>query len=170
MSLKVVLHPSSILSTPVQPITTFDEDLEKLAINMFSTMWRENGIGLAATQVGLSIALCVIDITETKTAAKAYVNPKILDRSEPTTSHEGCLSLPGAFSDRHRFNKIKVQYQDLVGVSHTEDLKGLMAIAMQHECDHLDGKLYIDIFGPVKKRMLVDRYKKHVKMLSRQKE
>jgi len=170
MSLKVVLHPDRVLSTPVQPVTKFDADLKKLAINMISTMWRKDGVGLAATQVGLSVSVCVIDITETKTAARAYINPNILEQSEPTTSHEGCLSIPGAFCDRPRFNKIKVQYQDLEGNLLEEEMTGLMAIVMQHEVDHLNGKLYFDIFGPVKKRLLIDKSRKHVKMLSRQKE
>ena len=168
--MQVVLYPNSVLSTPVTQVTQFDSALADLAKEMIQVMYEKKGIGLAATQVGISCALCVIDITESMTMSFAYVNPKIVHQEQEVSSHEGCLSVPGAYTDRPRYNKIRVEYQDLEGISHGEEMTGLMAIAMQHEVDHLNGKLFLDCFGPVKRRLLIDRYKKHVKMLSRQKD
>jgi peptide deformylase len=168
--MQVVLHPNKVLSTKTEPVMIFDEALADLSKKMLVVMYEKRGIGLAATQIGLSISLCVIDIVEPKGDPRVFVNPVITSQDNEVPSHEGCLSVPGSYADRPRFNTIKVQYQDLEGLSHEETMTGLMAIAMQHEVDHLNGKMFMDCFGPVKKRLVIDKYKKHVKQLSRQKD
>lgn len=169
--MEVVLHPNKVLSTPTKPITEFGTPyMFDLVTEMVKTMYEKQGVGLAAPQIGLDMAMCVIDVTETMTSPKAFFNPKIISQQHEISSHEGCLSVPGAYADRPRYNLIEVEYQDLDGKLHIEAMSGLMAIAMQHEVDHLNGKLFLDCFGPVKKRLLIDKYKKHIKQLSRQKD
>ena len=166
--MEVVLYPHSVLATKAMSVTEFGTTLVALSEDMFKVMYEKEGIGLAAPQVGMCLALCVIDVSNTRDKPKAYANPRVrLYSVDEVTSNEGCLSIPGAYCDRPRHKEIEVEYQDMAGVLRTERMTGLLAIAMQHEVDHLNGKLYIDCYGPVRRRMLLDKYRKHVKMLSR---
>ena len=128
---------------------------------MKETMYAEKGIGLAANQVGKSLSLFVMDVDGTN--AKVFINPEILEYDEPTKIQEGCLSIPGAFVWNDRYSRIKVRYYDENWSACTADLSGKEAICFQHELDHLQGKLFIDSFGPVKRNLALQKHKKFMK-------
>lgn len=167
--LKIELHPSPILRKKTSPIINFhDKKLEPLLKDMAETMYDAPGVGLAANQVGLPLQVVVIDVVwkepertgeKIKKELLSFINPKIIDKKEPFTFEEGCLSLPGVREIVRRFNKVTVQYQDLTGTEKTMSAEGLLAVALQHETDHLNGKLYIDHLSPLKRGLLLKKYK-----------
>lgn len=131
-------------------------------------MYGAPGVGLAANQVGLSLQLSVIDVVwkkpekageKEKKELLVFINPEIVDKKELFTFEEGCLSLPGVREIVKRFNKVTVRYQDIKGLEKTLTAEGLLAVALQHETDHLNGKLYIDHLSPLKRGLLLKKYK-----------
>ena len=143
--LSVVRYPAAVLSKASSPIAVFDEALRQLAREMNQVMISENGIGLAAPQIGKNIQLVIVNIGEEGDAFKAYVNPEITHlTSKNTAIEEGCLSLPGVYGYVTRAAKVHVRYQDLTGRKHRGKFRGMEAIVLQHEIDHLNGKLIID--------------------------
>ena len=133
-----------------KPVATFDADLKTLADDMTATMFKENGVGLAAPQVGKNVRLAIVRFgtDEKKERVFAMANPEIIARSEETeTMEEGCLSIPGIFGPVTRTLRLTLRYQDLAGAAHEEEVAGFDARIVQHEIDHLDGTLYIDRVG-----------------------
>lgn len=122
-------------------------------------MKEAKGIGLAANQIGVSQAVCITDL-EPGQEPKAYINPEITESSDPISFDEACLSIPGVSEKTTRFNKVKVKYQNRFGEYVEEQLEGIKAIAIQHEVDHLNGKLYIDQLSRLKKQLLAKQYQK----------
>ena len=140
--LKIVTHPNKVLRQIAKPIANFDDDLKKLAQDMAEIMHDDDGIGLAAPQVGLSQRLIVVGDNH---GHKAYINPEITYTSKNTAvTEEGCLSLPKIFGLVERPKKIHLKYQDLTGKIYKEKIKGFTATVIQHEIDHLNGILFID--------------------------
>ena len=170
--LKIVTLPHPVLKEKTKPVTAFnDAKLNQLISDMAETMYDAPGVGLAANQVGISLSLAVIDVEwkeplekkHTKTAPKSYkifINPEVLEKSGPIEFEEGCLSLPAVTGVTKRYNQVTVKYQDPSGKSHTLKAEGILAVALQHETDHLNGKLYIDHLGPLKRDLVLKRYKK----------
>lgn len=175
--LKIYTFPDIVLTKKAQPIARVEKDLYKLADDMLETMYDAPGIGLAANQVGILQKLLVIDteydyeeLPEGATPAeggevigggvvsnrkpKIIINPTIIHREGSLFFNEGCLSVPKYHADVKRAEKIKVQYQDIDGLTKTLSADGLLAVAIQHEMDHLDGKLFIDHLSPLKKEMV----------------
>ncbi len=147
-------HPT--LRKKAQPVTEFNEELKTLATNMVETMRFNEGIGLAANQVNVLQRIFVIDwqlIDEDK-EARAYVNPEILEREGSEIAEEGCLSIPNVHADVPRALRIRVRYQDLEGNRVEETLEGLPARVFQHELDHLNGVLFIDLISPIQKKLI----------------
>jgi len=162
MILPVYVYGQPVLRKVAEDITSEYPNLEELVENMFQTMEYAEGVGLAAPQVGLPIRVVVInldvlseDFPEYKGFRKAYINAHILDVSgEEVSMEEGCLSLPGIHEVVKRGNKIHVKYLDEKLEEHDEIIEGYLARVMQHEFDHLDGKLFIDHLSPLRKQLI----------------
>lgn len=159
---EIVKYPAPILSTPTQPVTTFDEDLKALVEEMFESMYTAHGIGLAAPQIGLSKRLTVIDVNFKKDPADqlVLVNPQIIEREGKQFEEEGCLSLPEIREKVNRAAKVKVRAQNLKGEWFEIEGEELLARAFQHEIDHLDGVLFIDRLSRLKRDLLIRKIKK----------
>lgn len=161
MSLLPILEfPDPRLRTKAQPVTEFGPELAQLVENMFETMYAAPGIGLAATQVNVHKQLLVLDVSDEKNERLVLINPKILDSEGGQTYQEGCLSVPGIFADVDRADRIRVEAQDVTGKTFTIDADGLLAVCIQHEMDHLIGKLFVDYLSPLKRDMVRKKLEK----------
>ncbi len=165
MSKLTVLHfPDPRLRKKARPVAGVDAGIRQLSQDMLETMYAENGIGLAATQVNVQQRVVVMDLSAEKNAPVTLVNPEILEKSGTEEMEEGCLSVPG-FSDLvRRAEKITCRYLNLDGESVEEEADGLRAVCIQHEIDHLDGKLFIDYLSPIKKRRIRKKVEKQSKI------
>lgn len=163
MSLLRIRHyPDPVLKEVAAPVTAFDEALQTLAADMAETMYAAPGVGLAAPQVGVSKRLVVIDCAgkDEEPDLIQVVNPEIVEREGECFEEEGCLSVPGFYAKLARSAEVTVRYQDLSGASVEKKAGGLLAIAFQHEIDHLDGILFVDRLSPLKKSMFRKKFKK----------
>ncbi|MEY3068741.1 MAG: peptide deformylase [Pseudomonadota bacterium] len=154
MSLLTILeYPDKRLRTLATPIETVDATLSALIDDMFETMYDAPGIGLAATQVNVHKQLLVLDISEDKSQPMVFINPKIAARDGKQVYQEGCLSLPNIFADVTRYNQITVEALDRHGQAFTLEADGLLAVCIQHEMDHLIGKVFVDHLSPLKRAL-----------------
>lgn len=162
MILPVYVYGQPVLRKVAEDIAMDYPNLKELIANMFETMVNADGVGLAAPQIGLPIRVVTItldplseDFPEYKGFNKAYINPHILEiGGEEVSMDEGCLSLPGIHEAVKRGNKIRVKYMDENFVEYEEEVEGFLARVMQHEFDHLDGKMFIDHLSPLRKQMI----------------
>ncbi|MEO6967954.1 MAG: peptide deformylase [Rhodanobacteraceae bacterium] len=152
--LDILEFPDPRLRTQAQAVTAFDAWLKRLAADMLETMYEAPGIGLAATQVDVHRRLLVTDVSEQRNDPRVLVNPKILDAQGHQTYQEGCLSVPGIFADVERAGSIRVHAQDLEGKTFEFEADGLLAVCIQHEMDHLIGKLFVDYLSPLKRELV----------------
>ena len=150
--LKILIFPDPKLRKVAKKIDKFDKSLEKLAQDMLQTMYKAEGIGLAATQIDVHVRLVVMDLSEERNDPRVFVNPEytILDKSL-FTYEEGCLSIPGFNEEISRPSKILLKWQDLQGNFHEDKPDGIFTVCAQHEIDHLDGKLFVDYLSPIKR-------------------
>jgi peptide deformylase len=132
-------------------VTQFDAALSRLIEDMLETMYVAPGIGLAATQVDAHLRLIVMDVSETKDQPQVFINPEILSREGTEVTEEGCLSVPQIFEEVERAARVKVRAQDRHGAWREQELDGLLAVCLQHEMDHLDGKLFVDYLSAMKR-------------------
>ena len=153
---KILKFPDQDLRIKAKPVETFDEELKTLTEDMFETMHSVNGIGLAATQIGVAKQVAVIDISAEKNEPLVIVNPaiQILDPSKTEDYDEGCLSVPGFFEKISRPSDIKLSYQDLNGKKQEIKPEGLLTKVVQHELDHLNGRLFVDHISELKRRRI----------------
>ena len=153
---KILKFPDQDLRIKAKPVETFDEELKTLTDDMFETMHSVNGIGLAATQIGVTKQVAVIDISPEKNEPLVIVNPaiQILDPTKTEDYDEGCLSVPGFFEKISRPSDIKLTYQDLNGKKQEIKPEGLLAKVVQHELDHLNGRLFVDHISELKRRRI----------------
>ena len=153
---KILKFPDQDLRIKAKPVETFDEELKTLTDDMFETMHAANGVGLAATQIGVAKQVAVIDISPEKNEPLVIVNPEIqiLDPSKTEDYDEGCLSVPGFFEKISRPSDIKLSYQDLSGQQHEIKPEGLLTKVVQHELDHLNGRLFVDHISELKRRRI----------------
>ncbi len=164
--LKILTFPDPFLKIVAKPVTQFDKTLETLVQDMANTMYDEPGIGLAATQVHEDKRLFVMDVffnkedPESKKQPVAVINPEIIESSGESIIEEGCLSVPEFRAEIKRFAEVTLRFQDLDQAVHELQAEGLLAICIQHELDHLNGKLFIDHLPPLKRRMIQNRLKK----------
>ena len=142
------------VAAPVDAAQLADPGFQRLVDDMFETMYAAPGIGLAATQVDAHHRFMVIDVSEGKDQPLVFVNPQIQDRQGEQVYQEGCLSIPGIFADVTRAGTITVRYLDRQGAEQEMTTDGLLAVCIQHEIDHLDGKLFIDYLSPLKREMV----------------
>jgi len=158
--LTILEFPDPRLRTKAVPVTRFDAALKQLASDMLETMYEAPGIGLAATQVNVHKQLLVLDVSEVKNRPMTLVNPKIVSREGSQTYQEGCLSVPGIFADVERADRIRVEAQDVEGNPLAFDADGLLAVCIQHEMDHLVGKLFVDYLSPLKRELVRKKLEK----------
>ena len=152
--------PDPRLRTVAQPVETFDDELAQLVDDMIETMYDARGIGLAATQVNVHRRLLVLDVSEAQDSPREYINPEILATEGEETCEEGCLSVPGIYADVTRADKIRISAFDRHGKPFEETLDGMHAVCVQHEMDHLEGKLFVDYLSPLKRRMVLKKLEK----------
>jgi peptide deformylase len=161
MSLLAILeYPDPRLRTKAQPVTVFDAALQTLIDDMFETMYDAPGIGLAASQVNVHKQLLVLDVSEEKDQPMVLINPKIVASVGSQTYQEGCLSVPGIFADVDRADRITVESLDRHGQPQNFEADGLLAVCIQHEMDHLIGKLFVDYLSPLKRELVRKKLEK----------
>ncbi len=161
--LEVLQYPDARLRKKAIPIKTIDESCRILARDMLETMYENNGIGLASIQVNVQKRLVVIDLSEDKNEPIYLINPEILSSEGTEESQEGCLSVPEYYDTVTRAERITYRFQDLEGKVIEREADGLLSICVQHEIDHLDGKLFIDYLSPMKRRRLRKKLEKQEK-------
>ena len=158
--LKILIFPDPKLRTVAKKVEKFDKSLKKLSDDMLFTMYDANGIGLAATQVDRHIRLVVMDLSEERNEPLVFVNPEytVAEKHNLVDFEEGCLSIPGFNQNIARPDKIDLTWQDLDGKKHNDAPEGLLNICIQHEIDHLEGKLMVDYISALKR----DRVRKRL--------
>jgi peptide deformylase len=152
--LQILEYPDPRLRTKAKPVEVFDAALAKQVEDMFETMYAAPGIGLAATQVDFHKRLIVMDVSEGKNAPMVFCNPEILAAEGTGVTEEGCLSVPGIFDDVKRAAQVRARAQDATGKVFEVDLDGLAAVCLQHEMDHLEGKLFVDYLSDLKRERI----------------
>lgn len=162
--MEILKYPDQRLRTIAKEVDKITDEIKKIAFSMIETMYHANGIGLAATQVGIPIRLFVIDVDQLEENAKpiVFINPKIISLEGKEKHDEGCLSIPGQTAPVERASKVTVRFMNLEGNIMELVAEGLLARAIQHENDHLDGKLFIDRLSPVRKEMIIKKLKKQM--------
>jgi peptide deformylase len=158
--LEIIEFPDARLRTVAKPVKAFDTGLGNLIDNMLETMYSADGIGLAATQVNRHRRLLVLDVSESRDQPLVYINPEIIESEGNETCEEGCLSVPGIYAEVSRAEKIRVSARDRDGKPFEQELEGVHAVCLQHEIDHLDGKLFVDYLSPLKQRMVRKKLEK----------
>ncbi len=158
--LKILEFPDPRLRTTATPVDVVDDALRQVISDMFETMYEAPGIGLAATQIDLHRRLLVADVTSDKSDPHVLVNPEILQMDGQQVSEEGCLSVPGYYEEVERAEHIRVRYLDRDGKVTEKDMEGMLAVCIQHEIDHLDGKLFVDYLSEAKRQRIRKRLTK----------
>ncbi len=148
--LPILRYPDPRLHTKAKPVGTVDAGIRKLAADMAETMYAAPGIGLAATQVDAHVRLLVLDISEDKSDLRVFINPEILSRDGEHEGEEGCLSVPGIYETVRRSERVRVRALNLDGKVFETDADGLLAVCLQHEMDHLDGKVFVEYLSRLK--------------------
>ena len=153
--LKILIFPDQRLRTVAKEILEIDDEIKQLADNLLETMYEGNGIGLSATQVNVHKRILVVDVSDLKDSPLFLINPKIEVLNEEEKIHsEGCLSVPGFFEEVSRPCKINITALNLEGEIFSMEANGLLAVAVQHEMDHLDGKIFVDFLSNLKRQMI----------------
>jgi len=159
--LPILQFPDPRLRNTAQPIQQVDAQIRQLAADMIETMYAAAGIGLAASQVDRHLQLIVMDLSEDKNQPMLFINPRITPLTEQTQPYdEGCLSIPETYERVERPAQIRIEALDLEGKAFTMDADGLLAVCIQHEMDHLDGKLFVDYLSPLKRQRIRDKMTK----------
>jgi peptide deformylase len=160
----IIIHPDPRLRTPCKPVPVIDDGIRRLAEDMLETMYDAPGIGLAAPQVGVLVRLLVMDCVKGEGAEPrpmVLINPEITWASELRSVYEeGCLSIPDQYAEVERPAEVEVRWSGLDGEQHSERFSGLWATCVQHEIDHLNGRLFIDYLGPIKRGMITRKMEK----------
>lgn len=161
MSVLQVLHyPDDRLRKIASPVTQVDDQIKRIVDDMFETMYAEEGIGLAATQVDIHQRIIVIDVSEARDQRLVLINPELLEKQGETGIEEGCLSIPEQRALVPRAETVKIRATNREGESFELKTDGLLAICIQHEIDHLDGKLFIDYLSPLKRQRIRQKLEK----------
>ena len=158
--LKILEFPDPRLRTKAKPVEVVDDALRALIDDMFETMYDAPGIGLAATQVDVHKRLLVADVSAEKNQPWVLINPEILEKDGVEVSEEGCLSVPGYFEEVERAEKVRIRYLDRDGNPTETEFDGLLSVCVQHEIDHLDGKLFVDYLSETKRQRIRKRLEK----------
>ncbi|MBB3240981.1 peptide deformylase [Pseudomonas sp. Tn43] len=163
--LDILEFPDSRLRTIAKPVAVVDDEVRRLVDDMFETMYEAPGIGLAATQVNVHKRIVVMDLSEDRSEPRVFINPEFEVLTDEVDQYqEGCLSVPGFYENVDRPQKVRIKAQDRDGQPYELVAEGLLAVCIQHECDHLNGKLFVDYLSTLKR----DRIKKKLEKLHRQ--
>jgi peptide deformylase len=169
--LSILRYPDPRLHTIAKPVTAFDERLAKLVADMADTMYTAPGIGLAATQVDVHEQVIVIDVSDTRDQLLVLVNPEIVSASDERQVYdEGCLSVPGIFDGVERPLRVRVKAQDASGKLQEFDAEGLLAVCVQHEMDHLKGKVFVEYLSPLKRNRIKTKLLKEERELKKERQ
>ncbi len=169
MAIREVLRfPDERLRTVAQPVTDFGPDLQQLIDDMFETMYDEQGVGLAASQIDQHIQLIVMDLTEDKSEPRVFINPKVIEQHGHFINDEGCLSVPGIYAKVERAETITIEAQDRNGQPFICKGDELLSICIQHEMDHLQGKLFVDYLSPLKRQRIKQKLEKAARVEAKQ--
>jgi peptide deformylase len=158
--LPILQYPDPRLYTIAAPVAHVNDEIRNLIKNLSETMYAAPGVGLAATQVDDHRRLIVVDISETHDQLQVFINPEVLMSSGTATCEEGCLSVPGIFEKVARAERVTVRALDARGRSFTLNAEGLLAVCIQHEMDHLEGKVFVDYLSRLKQQRILARLKK----------
>ena len=158
--LQILEFPDPRLRIKAKPVEMVDDSLRQLIDDMFETMYDAPGIGLAATQVDVHRRLLVADVSSEKDDPWVLINPEILEKDGVEVTEEGCLSVPGYYEEVERAEHVKVRYLDRDGNQQESGFEGLLAVCVQHEIDHLDGKLFVDYLSEAKRQRIRKRLEK----------
>jgi peptide deformylase len=161
--LNILRYPDARLHKLASPITVFDGPLKRLVADMAETMYAAPGIGLAATQVDVHRQLIVIDVSERRDSLVVLINPEIVDASGISDIEEGCLSVPGIYETLERAERVKVRAHDQNGNPFTLEAQGLLAVCIQHEMDHLKGKVFVESLSQLKQQRIRARLAKQLR-------
>ena len=161
--LNILHYPDARLHKVAAAVTQFDEALKKLVRDMAQTMYEAPGVGLAATQVNVHKQVIVIDTSETHDQLKVLINPRILQRDGIQVCEEGCLSVPGVYEEVERAEKVVVRAQDEQGAEYVMESEGLVAVCVQHEMDHLKGKVFVEYLSRLKQGRIRSRMEKEAR-------
>ncbi len=165
----IVIYPDKRLKLISREVTQFDASLHALLDDMYDTMISKKGVGLAAIQVGVNLRALIINIPEEESDAQPkentleIINPLFIEKSGKEKHQEGCLSIPGVYEDIERAKHVKIEYQDRFGNQHTIENNDFLAVAIQHEIDHLDGKVFIEKLSILKRKKFEKDWKKRQK-------
>lgn len=162
--LDILEFPDPRLRTRAKPVDTVDAAVRRLIDDMFETMYEAPGIGLAATQVNVHRRIIVVDVSEDRSQPLALVNPELALFGEQVESQEGCLSVPGFYEPVYRAERIRVRALDRDGAPLELDADGLLAVCIQHECDHLEGKLFVDYISSLKRTRIRRKLEKQQRL------
>ncbi|HEY4091470.1 MAG TPA: peptide deformylase [Luteibacter sp.] len=162
-TLTILEFPDPRLRTVAAPVTSFDAELKQFVADMYETMYAANGVGLAATQVNVHKRVLVADMSEGGDHPMVLINAEILEKDGQQVYQEGCLSFPGIYADVTRALKVKVKANDVDGNEIIVEAEGPLAVCIQHEMDHLAGKVFVDYLSPLKRTMLLKRMEKQRK-------
>ncbi|MDR1696590.1 MAG: peptide deformylase [Endomicrobium sp.] len=161
--LEIKKYGDGVLRKKNVPVESITAEIKKLAADMLETMYDAPGVGLAAPQVGVSLRICVIDVSSEKNSPLVMINPEITGGESKILAEEGCLSFPGMYENVKRFEKVSAEYTDLNGKKKKIDADGFLAKAVQHEIDHLDAKLFIDYLPDWKRKTVEKEIKRRKK-------
>lgn len=168
--LPILSFPDQRLRTIAKPVEDVNDYIRQLAADMFETMYAAPGIGLAATQVDRHIQLIVMDLSENKDQPMVFINPKVTPLTEQTAPYEeGCLSVPQIYDKVERPSRVKIEALNLDGVKFEIEAEELLAVCIQHEMDHLNGKLFVDYLSPLKRQRAREKVEKFVRQQQKQK-
>ena len=162
--LPILRYPDPRLHTRAAPVLKVDDSIRKLVADMAETMYEAPGIGLAATQVNVHQRVVVIDVSEDNSALLALVNPEIISRSGEQVCEEGCLSVPGIYEKVTRAEQVRVRALNQKGETFELDAEGLLAVCIQHELDHLDGKVFVEYLSKLKQTRIKDKLAKKARI------
>jgi len=162
-TLSILEFPDPRLRTVAAPVTVFDAELKQFVADMYETMYAANGVGLAATQVNVHKRVLVADMSDDRNEPMVLINPEILEKDGQQVYQEGCLSFPGIYADVTRALHVKVKAHDVDGNEIVVEAEGPLAVCIQHEMDHLAGKVFVDYLSPLKRTMLLKRMEKQRK-------
>lgn len=164
MAILDILHfPDPRLRKPALPVEQVDDEIRRIVDDMFETMYAAPGIGLAATQVNIQQQIIVIDISKEQNEPLVLINPEIVSREGEEEMEEGCLSVPGYYETVRRADRVTVKALDRDGNAFELDVDGLLAVCIQHEKDHLDGKLFVDYLSPLKRQRIKKKLEKQAR-------
>ncbi|MEJ2213193.1 MAG: peptide deformylase [Gammaproteobacteria bacterium] len=165
--LEILHYPDPRLRNEAKPVTEVDAEIQQLVKDMFETMYDAPGIGLASIQVNVPKRVIVVDVSEDQDQPLCFINPEVVETEGEETMDEGCLSVPGFYETVQRAEKIRVKALNEKGEAFEMDADGLLAVCIQHEIDHLDGKLFVDYISPLKRNRIRKKLEKDAKQTRR---